>query len=103
MPRFLNTKDLVIVISLSIIFSYVSWWALFSIQALQQSKAVLRQDIAASLEETQTVTLTNLPSKIILPIIAYFPFWTITFGLIRLFINLERRRSTGSPLQQQTI
>lgn len=100
MQRLFSIKDAVVIISLSIVFSYVSWWTLFT---TERAKVVVRQDIAQSLEETEETTLTTLPSKAILPIIAYFPFWSVTFGLIRLFVNLEKRRSLGSPLQQQTI
>lgn len=100
MHRLLSIKDAIFIVSLSIVFSYVSWWMLFT---TQKAKKVVRQEIVESLEKTETTTLTTLPSNAILPIIAYFPFWSVTFGLIRLFVNLEKRRSLGSPLQQQTI
>lgn len=100
MRRLFSVKDAVIIFSLSIVFSYVSWWTLFT---TEKAKEVVREEITQSMEETEETTLTNLPSKAILPIIAYFPFWSITFGIIRVFINLERRRSLGSPIQQQTL
>jgi hypothetical protein len=100
MRRLFSLKDAVIIIALSIVFSYVSWWTLFT---TEKAKQVVRQDISQSLEEGKDVSLTNLPSKVILPIIAYFPFWAITFGLIRVFTNLEKRRASNSPLQQQTL
>ncbi len=100
MQKLLTLKDIIVIISLSIIFSQVSWWVLFTTKKAQD---LLNPAIAQSLESAQTITIASLPSNLILPIIAYFPFWVVTFLLLHIFINLEKRRSLGSPLQQQTL
>ncbi|MCH7951766.1 hypothetical protein IH980_03455 [Patescibacteria group bacterium] len=90
MRPLLTARDAIIIFSLSIVFSFVSWWMLFT---TEKARVLVRHEIAESLETTETTTLTTLPSNVILPIIAYFPFWVMTFGLIRVFTNLEKRRS----------
>src|SRR3989304_2124549 len=98
MRRLLTIKDVIFIISLSIIFSQVSWWVLYT---TKKAQTLLNPTIAQSLESAKTVTIASLPSNLILPLIAYFPFWAMTFTVLRIFVNLEKRRSLGSPLQQQ--
>lgn len=91
MRSLLTIRDVIIISSLSIVFSYVSWWTLF---VTKKARVVVRHEIIQSLETTETTTITTLPSNLILPVIAYFPFWAVTFGLIRIFTNLDKRRSS---------
>jgi hypothetical protein len=90
MRRLLTIRDLIIIFSLAIVFSYVSWWTLFTTEKV---KVIVREEIVESLEETEKTTITTLPSNLLLPIITYLPFWVVTFGIIRIFTNLERRRT----------
>lgn len=90
MRALLSMRDAIIIVSLSIIFSQVSWWVLFT---TKKAQTLLNPSIAHSLESAQTVTIASLPSNLILPLIAYFPFWAMTFTLLRIFINLEKRRN----------
>lgn len=94
MRSILTIRDIILIISLSMVFSYVSWWVLFQ---TEKAQVVIREEIVESLEKTEETTITTLPSNIILPIIAYLPFWAVTFSLIRVFTNLEKRR-TRPPL-----
>src|SRR3989344_56650 len=100
MRRLLSLKDVIFIISLSIILSQISWWVLFT---TKKAHTLLNPEIAQSLESAQTVTIASLPSNLILPLIAYFPFWSMAFTFLRIFINLEKRRFMGSPIQQQTL
>jgi hypothetical protein len=90
MRRLLTIRDLIIIFSLSIVFSYVSWWTLLTTEKV---KVVVREEIVESLEETESTTITTLPLSLILPIVTYLPFWFVTFSLIRIFTNLEKRRT----------
>jgi hypothetical protein len=90
MRRLLTIRDLIIIFSLSIVFSYVSWWTLLTTEKV---KVIVREEIVESLEETESTTITTLPLSLILPIVTYLPFWFVTFSLIRIFTNLEKRRT----------
>lgn len=96
----LTIKDVIIIVALSLIFSQVSWWVLFTTKKAQE---LVRPELAQSVEQVETASISALPSTFILGMIAYFPFWAVTFSLIRVFINLEKHHSRVSPLQQQTL
>ncbi len=100
MSKYLSFKDIILVICISALFSQVSWWVLLN---TEKAKQQLHPQIALSIEQAGTPTIESLPSAFLLAFIAYMPFWLVTFTLIKLFANLERRRSRSSPIYQQSI
>lgn len=87
--RILSVLDAVIIVSASILFSEVSWWVLYS---TKQVPKILNPQISQSLESAGTVTIGSLPSTLILPIVTYFPFWLMTFTVLKIIMNIEKRR-----------
>lgn len=89
MHPILSKRIVIFIISLSIIFSQVSWWVLASWGKVDR---YIRPEIQITLAQGRTVTISSLPAAIILPLTTYFPFWLVTFSLIHLFRNLEKNR-----------
>ena len=86
----INLRDIIVIIGLSIVFSQVSWWVLYTTKRAHQ---LVSSELIHSFEVAETTSFASLPSTLVLPLAAYLPFWMVTLLLIRIITNLEKRRS----------
>lgn len=63
----------------------------------------LRPEIVLTLKEGKTISISSLPAVIMLPLIVYFPFWSIIIFTTHVLRALEKRRKIHSPIYQQEI
>ena len=101
--RLLLFKDLVGILALSTILSEISWWFLFFNYQLQRFS---RSEISQSLNLIREPSIGSvILNYVVVPLITYLPFWLVVLLIIRIFMNLEkkRRRSSTSPIYQQSI
>jgi hypothetical protein len=100
MDKLVIFKNIIVIILLSALFSQVSWWVLLN---TEKAKDKLDPQIQQTMTEAGEPSIENLPSAFWLAFIAYMPFWVVTFSIIKIFAELERKNSRTSPIYQQTI
>jgi type III secretory pathway component EscR len=100
MDKLILIKNIAVILLLSALFSQVSWWVLLN---TEKAKLELDPNIQETMSQADVSTVSNLPSAFWLAFIAYMPFWVVTLTIIKVFAELERKRSRSSPIYQQTI
>src|SRR4030042_2676140 len=99
MDKLILIKNIAVILLLSALFSQVSWWVLLN---TEKAKLELDPNIQETMEQADVSTVSNLLSAFWFALIAYMPFWVVTFTIIKIFAELERKRSSTSPIYQQT-